>query len=383
MEVKQNSQDLSLNAPKEPLSDVTPTIITRRPSISNSVAAGNRSEKSTRSKRASVLDRSTAKINFRVSSREAHIIRESWAMMLSDELTSDMYTRFYQKLNTNRRLGISSSPFSSARFSEIHKTNIVNNSKQLNVKTTLAAGPAEDVDVEKSLFAIQFYENLIHMDSTVEKMFPSIRHQAVSFSKIVNNAVNNMENIHALDTQLKNISKRHARILSIDNQKFEVMGLALLKTFQDRFGSLFTIELEECWSKLYSYLANCLLLYGNDPILLKQINESYMCETSSLHEGEVKPAESVDDDFDFPIPEISDDDEQQEEEGEKERSSTASRRPKGAFFRPPTKTAITVLDEPLPEDTSKPTRMPVKKLYTNVPRSTNKVPQGKRDCIVM
>jgi hemoglobin-like flavoprotein len=130
--------------------------------------------------------------------------------------------------------------------------------------------------IASSLFCIQFYSNLLAMDSNLEKLFPSIKHQAVSFAGVLSTAIHSLENLEGLDAYLSNLGKRHARILGIDPPHFELMGVALMKTFKDRFGEGFTLELERCWARLYTYLANSILQFGIDPVLKNdKINDEF------------------------------------------------------------------------------------------------------------
>lgn len=118
-----------------------------------------------------------------------------------------------------------------------------------------------------SLFCIQFYSNLMAMEPELEKMFPSIKHQAMSFAGVLSTAIINLEELDKLDDYLNNLGKRHARILGIEAPHYELMGTAFLKTFHDRFGQHLSLGLERCWARLYTYLANSILQSGIDPVL--------------------------------------------------------------------------------------------------------------------
>lgn len=96
-----------------------------------------------------------------------------------------------------------------------------------------------------SLFCSQFYADLLTMDSELERMFSSTRHQAVAFAGVLATAIKNLENLQALDNFLEGLGKRHARILNIEPPHFETLGIAFLKTQQDRFRVHCRIELEE------------------------------------------------------------------------------------------------------------------------------------------
>lgn len=154
--------------------------------------------------------------------------------------------------------------------------------KNLNTENNAQATSINHASIASSLFCIQFYSNLLGMDPNLERMFPSIKHQAISFAGVLSTAIINLENLKALDDFLLNLGKRHSRILGIDPPHFELMGVALLKTFQDRFGINFSLELERCWARLYTYLANSILQFGIDPVLkIDKINN----EWEQVHNG--------------------------------------------------------------------------------------------------
>ncbi|CAH2355677.1 uncharacterized globin-like protein [[Candida] railenensis] len=135
-------------------------------------------------------------------------------------------------------------------------------SKSLNfVKQTSSTAMAS------SLFCRQLYGNLLQMEPKLEKMFPSVRHQAVAFAGVMSLAISQLENISNIDDYLTKLGKRHARILCIEAPQFELMGEALIQTFHERFGQRFNQDLEILWIKLYMYLANSMIQFGMDPKL--------------------------------------------------------------------------------------------------------------------
>lgn len=153
---------------------------------------------------------------------------------------------------------------------------MINDDLSKNLTENTQASAVNHASIASSLFCIQFYSNLLNMDPHLETMFPSIKHQAISFAGVLSTAIIQLENLKQLDDYLQNLGKRHSRILGIDPPHFELMGVALLKTFQDRFGIHFTLELERCWARLYTYLANSILQFGIDPVLkIDKINSEW------------------------------------------------------------------------------------------------------------
>ena len=117
-----------------------------------------------------------------------------------------------------------------------------------------------------SMFCRQLYANLLSMDPNLEKLFPSINHQAVAFAGVISLAISQLENLLGIEEYLSNLGKRHSRILGIEPAQFELLGEAFVLTFHERLGAKFNPELEILWIKLYMYLANTLLQYGIDPV---------------------------------------------------------------------------------------------------------------------
>lgn len=229
-------------------------------------------------------DLAMQKVELVLNEREIELIRDSWFIMLNDDLSPQTMSAFYGKLRQNKKLSLTSNLITNEKFSVLNeqyeekRQHIINN-------TSIPYQVLNTSSIEGSLFCAQFYENLIAMDQNVERMFPSIRHQAVSFSGVLNTAVDNLENIHILDSYLRGIGKRHARILGIRPAYFETMGKAFIRTFQDRFGVFFTIELEDIWSRLYSYLANGMIAFGVDPVIPQSIKESRANSLDTLNGG--------------------------------------------------------------------------------------------------
>lgn len=216
-----------------------------------------------------VIDRVRYKILLKLNSRETQLLRESWSMILNEDITNDNV-----KTKPSTKKGF--------KFNPMTPLNSQANSARRNSITSVTSatsvipetkGNVQSNAFASSLFCSQFYANLLSMDSELERMFPSTKHQAVAFAGVINTAIKNLENLQTLETFLQGLGKRHARILGIEPPHFELMGVAFLKTLQDRFGVHCTIELEEVWSRLYSYLANSILQFGIDPYLQIDLNQ--------------------------------------------------------------------------------------------------------------
>ncbi|CDO94109.1 unnamed protein product [Kluyveromyces dobzhanskii CBS 2104] len=215
------------------------------------------------------------KIVLKLTSREIKLIRDSWDLMLSEEKSdetksSSFFTRVFK---TSRSSSISHQQAQSISEHSIKtKLKRVPTATSTQSNTTSSKPPAITTttisnSMSSSLFCAQFYSNFLSMDPDLEKAFPSLKHQATAFAGVLTMAINNLEDLTAMEAYLNNLGKRHARVLGIHPPQFELMGIALLRTIRDRFGVYCTFELEETWARLYSYLANSILQFGIDPIL--------------------------------------------------------------------------------------------------------------------
>ena len=260
--MKENSSNMSDSEKNKVLEDII--------GESQSLVKGS-SKKSTTS--SSLMDPRMLKLELHLTEREIELIRDSWFIMLNDDLSPQTMAAFYGKLRQNKKISLTANLITNEKFNVMNQQ-YEENRKRLIKDKSIPYQISNTSTIEGSLFCAQFYENLIAMDQNVERMFPSIRHQAVSFSGVLNTAVDNLENIHVLDSYLRGIGKRHSRILGIKPAYFETMGKAFIRTFQDRFGIFFTIELEDIWSRLYSYLANGMIAFGVDPVLPQSIKST-------------------------------------------------------------------------------------------------------------
>jgi hemoglobin-like flavoprotein len=116
-----------------------------------------------------------------------------------------------------------------------------------------------------AFFCQQFYENLLGEYPELKVLFPSIKSQASSMAGILSLVISQLENLQRVNDILTSLGKRHSRIIGVEVVHYELVGNALLRTLQDRVGDGFTIDLENAWIKLYSYIANMMLQAGEDP----------------------------------------------------------------------------------------------------------------------
>lgn len=182
------------------------------------------------------------KVNLNLSPKEVSLLRYTWNKMLVEELL---------EAPQQGQSALLATPGSIWNM-------VKEKPAQVTQRQTISAS---------STFCSQLYLNLLSKAPELEVAFPSLRHQAVSLAGTMSLAINSLDNLSSLDEYLIELGNRHLRILGTEPAQFELMGEALIQTFQERFGKRFTHELELLWIKFYLYLSNSLLQFGMDPIL--------------------------------------------------------------------------------------------------------------------
>lgn len=119
-----------------------------------------------------------------------------------------------------------------------------------------------------ALFCEQFYTNLMASHAEISSIFPSIKKQSVAVAGVFGLAIKSLNNIESLDEFLWSVGKRHNRMIGVEPVHYRWLGEAMVQTFADRFGERFTLEVETAWIKIYSYLANKLLVADEEPNVL-------------------------------------------------------------------------------------------------------------------
>ncbi|KAK9454805.1 globin-like protein, partial [Dipodascopsis uninucleata] len=113
-----------------------------------------------------------------------------------------------------------------------------------------------------NLFYNQFYENLFAARPDLEFMFPDINRQSAAIGGVFSAALAMLENIDALDQTLDRLGRRHAYVMGIEPEHFEVLEMALFQTLRDRMREKFTPQIELTWSKIFTYMASKMIAAG-------------------------------------------------------------------------------------------------------------------------
>ncbi|GMM30764.1 hypothetical protein DAMA08_035090 [Martiniozyma asiatica (nom. inval.)] len=201
----------------------------------------------------SIVSKKTYNVNLRLKPKEIELLRKSWTIVTAQDAKASRRDDSVS-ITSNGSGGINN--FNTASFSSF-------------------------------LFCIQFYNNFMDLNPEIERLIPSIRHQASAFAGVLAAAIATLEDLSKMKESLANLGRLHARILGIDPNYFKIMGDALIKTFQDWFGNnpeQFPIELEEAWIKLYCFLANSIIQGGIDPEI--EYNNSRVAQSLELNEAD-------------------------------------------------------------------------------------------------
>lgn len=196
-----------------------------------------------------ISTQSQYKVNLTLTAKEISLLRYTWNKMLSEELFEEPQVHPIPQF---------SGPGSFWKVTKEKQAQPVTQRQSMSASST---------------FCSQMYLNILSRAPDLEIAFPSLRHQAVSFAGTISLAMNALDNLPSLDEYLIELGNRHLRILGTEPAQFELMGELLIQTFQERFGTRFTHELEVLWIKFFMYLANSILQFGMDPLLKLNNND--------------------------------------------------------------------------------------------------------------
>ncbi|KAK9469466.1 globin-like protein [Lipomyces arxii] len=179
--------------------------------------------------------------------------------------------------SSNRNSGTTSSSVASAPVTQkrpgFHEINIQLTPEDAVVvkeswKETIAISPANQTTSNSgspsNLFCNQFYQNLFAVRPDLEFMFPDVARQSAAISGLFSVALAMLESIEALDEILERMGRRHAYVMGIEAEHFELLGVIFIQTLRDRLAERFTPQIEITWIKIYSYLASKMIAAGQD-----------------------------------------------------------------------------------------------------------------------
>lgn len=121
--------------------------------------------------------------------------------------------------------------------------------KQIVEQTfALVAGDADGV-------AQLFYTRLFEIDPALRPMFPQdMTDQRAKLMQTLTVAIRLINNPEGLVPALEALGKRHVHY-GVESQHYQTVGAALLWTLDKGLGEVFTPEVREAWTAVYTFLA--------------------------------------------------------------------------------------------------------------------------------
>jgi hemoglobin-like flavoprotein len=107
-------------------------------------------------------------------------------------------------------------------------------------------------------FGLTFYNELFTLDPSLRSIFKEdITLQVDKFVTIIRYVISHLKNENLL-SELRQLGSRH-RSYNVRPGHYAVVGVALLKTFENMIGSEWKPEARTAWMKLYSQISEIML----------------------------------------------------------------------------------------------------------------------------
>ncbi|MBZ0310676.1 MAG: hemin receptor [Anaerolineae bacterium] len=124
------------------------------------------------------------------------------------------------------------------------------NAQKNIVKATFAL--VEDGD----LLMACFYTRLFELDPSLRPMFKgNMPEQRLKLLQTLSIVIHGLDNLPTLVPAIQQLGKRHVTY-GVQVHHWETVGMALLQTLADTFGSAFTDEVREAWAAAYTLIAD-------------------------------------------------------------------------------------------------------------------------------
>jgi hemoglobin-like flavoprotein len=108
---------------------------------------------------------------------------------------------------------------------------------------------------EADAVARTFYNRLFQLAPALRKMFPeSLEEQGRKLMQMIGTAIELLGRADQLTPAWQALGRRHAGY-GAEDEDYEIVGTALLLTFEQELGPAFTPDVREAWTQLYVILA--------------------------------------------------------------------------------------------------------------------------------
>jgi hemoglobin-like flavoprotein len=103
--------------------------------------------------------------------------------------------------------------------------------------------------------AALFYANLFDADPSLQRLFKGdMVVQGLKLMQMISLAVSKLNSPEVLMPALQHLGRRHAGY-GVQDQHYDTVGTALLKTLRQGLGVAFTPEVEDAWVEVYGVMA--------------------------------------------------------------------------------------------------------------------------------
>ena len=108
-------------------------------------------------------------------------------------------------------------------------------------------------------FTNKFYKNLFDYDNTLKILFKrDIATQIEMLSKTLQYAVRNLDSFSDIESDLKELGKKHANY-GVKPEHYNTVGNMLIKTLQEQLGDAFQENIRKAWLNAYKNIANTMM----------------------------------------------------------------------------------------------------------------------------
>ena len=109
-----------------------------------------------------------------------------------------------------------------------------------------------------------FYTNLFEADPNLKPLFKgNMDDQGKKLMQMIGAAVGKLNDLETLVPILQGLAKRHVAY-GVQEQHYEIVGAALLKTLGQGLGEAFTPQVKGSWSEVYGVMSTVMIAAAKD-----------------------------------------------------------------------------------------------------------------------
>lgn len=109
----------------------------------------------------------------------------------------------------------------------------------------------------------QFWNDIYNtaslIDPELKNRLPHPDHQVVHFTGILRMVVMNCSDLSSIVEYLQGTGRRHGILYGAEPHDFQVLGIAVFKSIDDKLAEKMSLELEDSWISLFCYVANVMI----------------------------------------------------------------------------------------------------------------------------